>query len=241
MSISAASEAALTLRNVSVSNGKSSILTNIDLDVRQGEAIALLGANGAGKTTLLNTISGILRPDTGTIAVHGKEVHGRPPHSIFSMGVVQVSQSRDLFLQMSVFDNLKLGAVRKPHGAKEKLERIYSYFPRLAERKDQLAATLSGGEQQMLAMGRALMSEPKILLLDEPSGGLAPKFVDEIANIVSILRREHATMLIVEQNIALALGVADRLYVLRSGRIMLSAVVDELDQDHRELAKKYYL
>jgi branched-chain amino acid transport system ATP-binding protein len=194
------------------------ILFGVAFAVAKGEVVALLGANGSGKSTVLNTLSGFLRPAAGSIRLAGAELVGRPPHEIFRAGIVQVSQARDLFPDMSVEDNLRLGgAVRKAPA--ELLDDIYRSFPRLAERRRQKVALMSGGEQQMVAIGRALMSQPVLLLLDEPSGGLAPAFVNEIAAIMRSLKARAVTMVIVEQNIKLALAVADRLLVLREGRV----------------------
>ena len=194
------------------------ILFGVDFSVAKGEVVALLGANGSGKSTVLNTLSGFLKPAAGSIRLAGEELAGRKPHEIFRRGIVQVSQGRDLFPDMTVEDNLRLGAaVRKAPG--DLVAGIYRSFPRLAERKRQTVKLLSGGEQQMVAIGRALMSRPVLLLLDEPSGGLAPAFVIEIAQIMRSLKQQGVTMVIIEQNIKLALAVADRLLVLREGRI----------------------
>jgi len=194
------------------------ILFGVDLTVRRGEVVALLGANGSGKSTLLNTVSGFVRPAAGTIRLDGEDLTGAPPHRTFRRGIVQVSQARDLFPDMSVEDNLRLGAaVRRAPAAL--LAEIYGYFPRLAERRGQPVHLMSGGEQQMVAIGRALMGRPKILLLDEPSGGLAPRLVEEIAQMMLAVKERGVTMLIVEQNIKLALAVADRFLILRDGRV----------------------
>jgi branched-chain amino acid transport system ATP-binding protein len=237
----AAPDHLLAVRNLSTHYGKAVAIDGLSLDVRQSEVVALLGANGAGKTTLLNTISGFLVPSAGEIELEGRPIGGASPHKVFRSGIVQVSQARDLFLDMSVEDNLELGAATRKGDLGEDLARVFAYFPRLQERRHQRTRTLSGGEQQMVAIGRALMGRPRILMLDEPSGGLAPLFVQEIANIIRKLREGGSTMLLVEQNIAMALGVADRFYILREGHIVSSGKVAELDRDPAELARTYYL
>ncbi|MYZ46256.1 ABC transporter ATP-binding protein [Propylenella binzhouense] len=231
----------LSVKSISARYGKVTAIEDLSLDVGEGEVIALLGANGSGKTTLLNTISGFIAPSASSIELRGEVISGEPPHRVFRAGVVQVSQMRDLFPAMTVLDNLELGAVCHRATLSRELEKVFHYFPRLAERRTQRVATLSGGEQQMVAIGRALMGRPRILLLDEPSGGLAPRFVQEIANIMNVLKAEGATMLIVEQNIAMALGAADRFYVIRSGTIARSGDVSELGDDHKALAREFYL
>ncbi len=196
------------------------ILLGVDFAVRRGEAVVLLGANGSGKSTALNAISGFVRPTAGRILLDGRDIAGQPPHRAFAAGVVQVSQARDLFPDLSVEDNLRLGASRrKDADMPALLAGVYHDFPVLADRRAQRARTMSGGEQQMVAIARALMGTPKILLLDEPSGGLAPRFVGEIAAIVARLKAAGTTMLIVEQNIKLALEVADRFLLLKSGLV----------------------
>ncbi len=236
-----ASEPALSVRGVTTRYGKVAAIRGVDLDVHAGEVVTLLGANGSGKTTLLNTISGFLAPAAGTITIGGERIGGLPPHRVFRHGVAQVSQGRDLFADMSVIDNLRLGAATREGGTADDLERVFAYFPRLEERRRQRARTLSGGEQQMLAIGRALMGRPRILLLDEPSGGLAPRFVDEIGRIMRLLKEERATMLLVEQNIALAMSVADRFYIMRAGEIAESGRTAELAASYKALAQTYYL
>lgn len=235
-------ESVLKVESVTARYGKAVAIQDLSLTVQEGEVVALLGANGSGKTTLLNTISGFIRPASGQIDFQNQQISGLEPHRIVRLGVVQVSQNRDLFGDMSVLDNLELGATTARGDTARDLGQVFAYFPRLHERRDQKVRTLSGGEQQMVALGRALMSKPQILMLDEPSGGLAPRFVDEIANIVQVLKSEGKTMLLVEQNMALALGAADRCYVLRDGKIVRSADVKEFSGvDHRELAKAFYL
>jgi branched-chain amino acid transport system ATP-binding protein len=212
----AARDPVLLVQGLAARYGKIVALRNASLEIGEGEAVALLGANGSGKTTLLNTLCGFLPPTAGTISLAGEAIGGLPPHRIFQRGIVQVSQARDLFGSMTVLDNLLLGAVRRNRPGPAVTD-IFGYFPRLQERQLQVVRTLSGGEQQMVAMGRALMSAPRILVLDEPSGGLAPRFVEEIGNIVNALKRQGRTMLLVEQNLALAAAVADRFYILRDG------------------------
>jgi branched-chain amino acid transport system ATP-binding protein len=195
------------------------ILFGVDFAVARGEVVALLGANGSGKSTVLNTLSGFLRPAAGSIRFAGEELAGKKPHQIFRRGVIQVSQARDLFPDMTVEDNLTLGAAVRRGARDDLLGEVYRSFPRLAERKRQQVRLMSGGEQQMVAMGRAMMGQPALLLLDEPSGGLAPAFVDEIAAIMLTLKERQVTMVIIEQNLKLALAVADRLLILRDGRV----------------------
>ena len=235
-----AADALLDVRGLVAGYGRVEILRGIDFAVRRGEVVALLGANGSGKSTALNTISGFLKPLRGRIALDGKHIGGRPPHWIFRRGIVQVSQSRDLFPDMSVEDNLELGAAIRGDGATQ-LAAVYDFFPRLGERRGQRVRTMSGGEQQMVALGRALMSRPKILLLDEPSGGLAPAFVNEIGEIIARLREAGTTMLIVEQNVKLAFRVADRFVVLRDGRVVEEGEVHGLELAYDEIVRRIYL
>jgi branched-chain amino acid transport system ATP-binding protein len=231
----------LSLENVSARYGKADALRDVSLRVNDSEVVALLGANGAGKTTLLNVISGFMKPAAGDIRLKGEAIGSHKPYQIFRRGVVQVSQARDLFPAMTVQDNLELGAVTRKEDLTGDLEQVFEYFPRLRERSGQRVGTLSGGEQQMVAIGRALMGRPKILLLDEPSGGLAPKFVKEIGHIMRTLKERGSTMLIVEQNIALALGVADRFYILRGGEVVHAGVPADLGTDYSDVARSYYL
>ena len=235
------SKTLLSLHNVTARYGKTDALRNVSLEVREGEVIALLGANGAGKTTLLNTISGFIKPASGDIKLRGLQIGAQQPYKVFRQGVVQVSQARDLFLAMSVQDNLELGAATRSDDFSSDLQEVFNYFPRLQERRDQKVGTLSGGEQQMVAIGRALMGRPSILLLDEPSGGLAPRFVQEIGRIMRALKEKGSTMLIVEQNVALALGVADRFYIMRGGEVVRTGVPTELGTNYAEVARSYYL
>jgi branched-chain amino acid transport system ATP-binding protein len=221
--------------------GKVTALRDVSFSIREGEVVTLLGANGSGKTTLLNTICGFIAPAAGRITLSGRQVGGLAPHALVHLGISQVSQGRDLFPAMSVMDNLRLGFVRG-HGTEEAgLAKVLACFPRLDERRTQQVGTLSGGEQQMVAIGRAMMAFPRILLLDEPSAGLAPKFVDEIGRIMTLLRSEGGTMLIVEQNLGLAAQVADRFYILRDGGVVHQGEGEELRADHRAFARKYYL
>jgi branched-chain amino acid transport system ATP-binding protein len=213
-------EELLIARGVEAGYPGKKILFGVDFEVRRGEVVALLGANGSGKSTALNCVSGFIRPSAGSIRVDGNELAGRRPHEIFLAGIAQVSQTRDLFPDMSVEENLRLGAARRPQiGAGRQLATVLEDFPRLAERSAQTVRSMSGGEQQMVAIARALMSAPKLLLLDEPSGGLAPKFVEEIGTVMMRLKEVGTTMLMVEQNLRLALSVADRFLVLKAGRV----------------------
>jgi branched-chain amino acid transport system ATP-binding protein len=234
-------EALLIARGVEAGYGNRQVLFGVDLDVVEGEAVALLGANGSGKSTLLNAISGFVRPRRGSIRLDNSELAGQPPHRIFRRGVVQVSQARDLFPEMSVEENLRLGAWVRGGVAAQLLERVYHSFPRLAERRTQLVRLMSGGEQQMVAIGRALMSGPKLLLLDEPSGGLAPAFVGEIAAIIAALKQQRVTMVMVEQNIRLALSVADRISVLRDGLVAEYHDVRGGAGDEEQIVRQIYL
>ncbi len=234
-------ESLLTLKDVTSHHGRTEAISRVSLEVKEGEVIALLGANGAGKTTLLNTICGFIKPTQGEILLRGERIAGVKPFKVFRQGVVQVSQTRDLFPAMSVLENLELGAVAWNADFSKDLQLVFEYFPRLSERKDQRVGTLSGGEQQMVAIGRALMGKPKILLLDEPSGGLAPRFVEEISRIMTVLKKRGSTMFIVEQNIALALAVADRFYILRDGAMVRQGIPSELGSDYAQVARSYYL
>jgi branched-chain amino acid transport system ATP-binding protein len=237
------SENILTIEDLVVSIGKIHILRNVALAISTGEVVTLLGGNGSGKTVTLNTISGFFKPRSGSICLSDQEISGRPPHWVYRQGVVQVSQNRDLFPNLTVEENLKLGAALSKNKGKtdSELEKIYANFPRLGERIRQKAQTLSGGEQQMLAIGRGLMSRPKILLLDEPSGGLSPQFVQEIETIILSLKKTGTTMLLVEQNVNLALSVADRYYILRNGVVTQNGDVEAIRNKHDELVRAVYL
>ncbi|MDX1431742.1 MAG: ABC transporter ATP-binding protein [Gammaproteobacteria bacterium] len=238
----ASPEALLSIEGLHVSYGTKEILHGIGYGVSEGEVVAVLGANGSGKSTSLNAISGFVAPTSGSIVFDGAEITAMPAHRIFRLGVVQVSQSRDLFPDLSVEDNLRLGAtVRNRRGAQEQLERVFRYFPRLSERRRQQTRTLSGGEQQMVAIGRAVMARPRLLLLDEPSGGLAPQFINEIGNIIQALKDDGATMLMVEQNLALAFKVADRFIILRDGRVSDGGFVKSLEGSIDDIVRTIYL
>ena len=233
--------ALLEVNNLEVHYGVIKALKNISFEVNEGEIIALIGANGAGKTTTLHTISGILPVTSGNIILNGQDITKVPAHKIVKLGISQVPEGRRVFSQLSVLDNLKMGAyIRNDKDKIEAdLENIYKRFPRLYERKSQLAGTLSGGEQQMLAMGRALMSNPKILLLDEPSMGLSPILVSEIFDIIKAINDSGTTVLLVEQNAKKALSIADRAYALETGNVVVSGKASDLINDDK--IKKAYL
>ena len=220
--------------------GSIQVLRGVDLAVRRGEIVALLGANGSGKSTALNTISGFIRPMAGRIRLDGENIAGYPPHRTFRRGIIQVSQARDLFPDMTVEDNLQLGGALRGE-ARTDLARAYDLFPRLAARRRQSVRSMSGGEQQMVAIGRALMGNPTLLLLDEPSGGLAPVFVTEIGRVVQRLKAEGTTVLMVEQNVRLALAVADRFVALRDGLVLAQGPVGDLQGTYDDLVRRIYL
>ena len=222
--------AMLEVRDLEVNYGSINAIKKISFDVNEGEVVALIGANGAGKTTTLQTITGLLKAKSGSAMFEGTELLKTPPHRIVEMGMAHVPEGRRIFQQLTVYKNLTLGAfTRKDKGAAdETLQMIYGKFPRLEERKKQIAGTLSGGEQQMLAMGRALMSKPKIILMDEPSMGLSPLFVAEVFKIIEEIRASGTTVLLVEQNAKKALEIADRAYVLETGKIVLTGDAKEL-------------
>lgn len=228
----------LNIDNINVYYGQIHALKDISLKVDEGEIVALIGANGAGKTTTLRTISGLLRSKTGSIRLMGDEISHTDAHKLVSMGVAHVPEGRHVFLQMTVQENLEMGAYTNSANLKAGMEDVYARFPRLEHRKNQIAGTLSGGEQQMLAMGRALMSKPKLLMMDEPSMGLAPILVQQIFDIIKELHKAGTTILLVEQNAEMALEVADRAYVLETGRIKLSGTGRELAQSD-EIKKAY--
>jgi len=233
--------ALLEVKNLSVYYGVIQALKGISFHVDKGEIVALIGANGAGKTTTLHTISGLLRPKTGEILYHDRDITKMPGSQIVKMGMAQVPEGRRVFADMTVEQNLRLGAYTRKDSSKtaETLENIYKRFPRLKERVRQPAGTLSGGEQQMLAMGRALMSRPQLLLLDEPSMGLAPMLIKEIFRIIVDINKQGTTVLLVEQNANMALSIANRAYVLETGRITLSGPASELAAS--EDVRKAYL
>ena len=233
--------AMLEVKDLEVYYGMIQAIKGISFEVNQGEVIALIGANGAGKTTTLQTITGMIPSKKGSVTFNGTDITKVPGHKIVPMGMAHVPEGRRVFAQLSVLDNLKLGAYTRndQKEIQESLQMVYRHFPRLEERKNQMAGTLSGGEQQMLAMGRALMSKPSIVLMDEPSMGLSPIFVTEIFNIIQEISKEGTTVLLVEQNAKKALSIADRAYVLETGNIVLSGDAKVLMND--ESIKKAYL
>ena len=229
----------LKVDNINVYCGAIHAIKGISFEVNEGEIVTLIGANGAGKSTTLQTVSGLLRSRTGSIEFNGENISHVPAHKLVYKGLAQVPEGRRIFLQMSVEENLEMGAfTQKNAGIDADLESVYEQFPRLRERKKQIAGTLSGGEQQMLAMGRALMSHPKLLMLDEPSMGLAPILVEQIFDIIRQLHKNGTTILLVEQNAQMALSVADRAYVLETGKITLSGTGKELAESD-EVRKAY--
>ena len=233
--------AMLKVTDLKVYYGVIQAIKGISFEVNEGEVIALIGANGAGKTTILHTITGLVEAKSGTVEFEGTNITKMPGHKIVTLGMAHVPEGRRVFSELTVLENLRMGAyTRKDKNEVEKsLKMVYERFPRLEERKNQLAGTLSGGEQQMLAMGRALMSHPKIILMDEPSMGLSPIFVEEIFNIIKEISAEGTTVLLVEQNAKKALSIADRAYVLETGKIVLEGDAKDLLND--ESIKKAYL
>lgn len=231
----------LTIKNLNVYYGAIHAVKDLNLEVGDGEIVTLIGSNGAGKSTTLHTISGLIKPKTGSILYKGNEIVGIPAHKLVGQGLVQVPEGRHVFAEMTVMENLDIGAyLRKDKdGIARDKEKVFEKFPRLKERISQTAGTLSGGEQQMLAMGRALMSRPQLLLLDEPSMGLAPLLVREIFSIIKEINSEGTTVLLVEQNANMALSIADRAYVLETGRVVLSGTAAELAAS--EAVQKAYL
>lgn len=231
----------LQVKDLHVSYGAIKAVKGISFDVEEGEIVTLIGANGAGKSTTLRTISGLETAASGSISFMGTEITKMPPHDIVKLGIAHVPEGRRIFANLSVQDNLKLGAnLRKDQeGIKNDIKRVFGLFPRLEERKNQSAGTLSGGEQQMLAVGRALMTRGKLMLLDEPSMGLAPLVVEEIFKIIKEINNEGTTILLIEQNAYMALGIANRAYVLETGNIVLQGPADELAKN--EDVKKAYL
>lgn len=230
----------LKVDDLNVYYGNIHAIKGVSFEVKEGEIVTLIGANGAGKSTTLNTVSGLLKPRTGTIEFCGKSIAGMPAHRIVRDGLALCPEGRRVFLQLSVKENLEMGAyTRSMSEVGESIEKVYELFPRLKERYKQVAGTLSGGEQQMLAMGRALMSKPRLMMLDEPSMGLAPILVDQIFDIIGDLHKAGTTILLVEQNARKALAVADRAYVLETGRIVNTGTGSELLHD--DSVKKAYL
>lgn len=224
----------LEVRDISVGYGGIRALTDVSLEIGEGEIVSIIGANGAGKSTMLRTISGLLRPDTGGIFLEDKEITGLPPHRIAAMGISHVPEGRGVFHNLTVMENLELAtsARSKKGDLAADLEQVFQLFPRLKERRKQLAGTLSGGEQQMLAMGRGLMMQGKIMLLDEPSMGLAPNLVDMIFHIIGHLNANGATILLVEQNAHRAIKVAHRVYAFKTGSIAFSGPPDHADLEN---------
>lgn len=233
--------AMLDINDLQVFYGMIQAIKGVSFQVEEGEVIALIGANGAGKTTILHTITGLLSPKQGNVIFEGTDITKIPAHKIVSMGMAHVPEGRRVFAQLSVLQNLRMGAYTRNNKAEieESLKSVYKRFPRLEERQNQVAGTLSGGEQQMLAMGRALMSHPKIILMDEPSMGLSPIFVNEIFDIIKEVSESGTTVLLVEQNAKKALSIADRAYVLETGNIVLDGKAENLLNN--DSIKKAYL
>ena len=233
--------AMLEVKDLEVYYGVIQAIKGISFHVDKGEIIALIGANGAGKTTTLHTVTGLISPKNGHVLFEGKDITKVPAHKIVSMGMAHVPEGRRVFAELSVYENLKMGAYTRKdkNEIEESLKNVYKRFPRLEERKNQMAGTLSGGEQQMLAMGRALMSKPKIILMDEPSMGLSPIMVNEIFDIIRSVSESGTTVLLVEQNAKKALAIADRAYVLETGKIVLEGKAKDLLED--DSIKKAYL
>ncbi len=230
----------LEIKGLNAGYGEVQVLWDVSLDVRRGEIVSLIGANGAGKTTTLRSIMGIVKPFGGRIVFDGREITGLPTHQIVRMGLSLVPEGRHLFPKMTVMENLRMGAYAVDSSRyRDLLERVFQIFPVLKERKDQLASTLSGGEQQMLAIARGLMSDPQILMLDEPSLGLAPKVVKRVMRVISEIREEGVTILLVEQNAKISLEISDRGYVLETGRVVLEGESEELLRD--EHVRRAYL
>lgn len=231
----------LEVKDIQVYYGVIQAIKGVSFHVDEGEVVALIGANGAGKTTILHTISGLLAPKNGSVLFEGQDITKIPGHKIVSMGMAHVPEGRRVFAQLTVLQNLKMGAYTRKdkEEIRQTLQTVFERFPRLEERQNQLAGTLSGGEQQMLAMGRALMSHPKIILMDEPSMGLSPIFVNEIFDIIQEVSKGGTTVLLVEQNAKKALSIADRAYVLETGNIVLEGKAQDLLQD--DSIRKAYL
>ena len=233
--------ALLEVKDLSVHYGVIQALKNVSFEVNEGEIVTLIGANGAGKTTTMQSVIGLIGASSGKVIYDGHDISKMPCHKIVHLGMSQVPEGRRIFQELTVYENLVMGAysVKKNTSFKEDLEKIYTRFPRLAERKNQIAGTLSGGEQQILAMGRALMSKPKLLMLDEPSMGLSPLLVDQVFEIIKDINKDGTTILLVEQNAGKSLAISDRAYVLETGSIVLSGTGAELAAS--EDVKKAYL
>jgi branched-chain amino acid transport system ATP-binding protein len=225
--------AMLEVRDIHTYYGNIHALKGISITVNEGEIVTMIGANGAGKSTTLNTICGLLHPRSGSILLEGQEIHQVPPHDIVGMGVSQAPEGRRIFSRLTVQENLEMGAFLRTDsaGIKQDMERVFELFPRLKERRKQVGGTLSGGEQQMLAISRAMMANPRVLLLDEPSMGLAPILVEDIFRTVQEINQEGTTVLLVEQNALMALSVCDRGYVLETGTVALEGTVEELREN----------
>jgi branched-chain amino acid transport system ATP-binding protein len=233
------SDVILSIKDLKVSYGGIEAVKGISFDVRQGEIVTLIGANGAGKSSTLRAITGLVKPSGGSISFEGQDITGKNPTDIVKQGVTLVPEGRRIFADLTVLENLRIGAYLRHDDLKDDIEWVYSLFPRLKEREKQIAGTLSGGEQQMLAMGRALMSKPKLLMLDEPSMGLAPILVEQIFDIIKELHDAGTTILLVEQNAQMALSIADRAYVLGTGSITMSGDAAEVLAD--DGVRKAYL
>ncbi len=233
--------AMLEVNNLEVHYGVICALKGISFEVNEGEIVTLIGANGAGKTTTMQSVVGLIPASSGTVVFDGKDISKTPCHKIVHLGMTQVPEGRRIFQELTVYENLLMGAysIKDQSGFKNDIDAIYTRFPRLAERRNQIAGTLSGGEQQMLAMGRAIMSHPKLLMLDEPSMGLSPLLVDQVFDIIRDINRDGTTILLVEQNAGKSLAISDRAYVLENGRIVLSGTGKELVES--ELVQKAYL
>lgn len=232
--------ALLEVKNIKVYYGNINAIKDISFEVNEGEIVTLIGANGAGKSSILNTVAGLIKPKSGEIIFDGQGIIGIPAHKIVSKGMALCPEGRRIFQQLSVKENLEMGSYTRPaNEVSESIEKVYELFPRLKERYKQIAGTLSGGEQQMLAMGRALMSKPRLMMLDEPSMGLAPILVEQIFDIIKNLHKTGTTILLVEQNAQMALSIADRGYVMETGRIVTSGTGKGLLQD--DAVKKAYL
>ena len=227
--------ALLSIENLDLFYGDAQALSDVSLDVRKGEIVAIVGANGAGKSSLIRCIAGIESPRSGKIVFKEKPISGRESHAICNLGIGQVAEGRQVFPSLTVLENLQMGAMlpRARAGAQKTLQDVFAMFPRLAERKDQLAGTMSGGEQQMLAIGRCLMGAPELIMFDEPSLGLAPLVVQEVLHTIRLLNERGLTILLVEQNVAVSLKISNRAYVLENGRIVMSGSGDSLLHDDR--------